>query len=108
MKKFLVGDIWKVKLYPVRGSEQDGVRPCLVISPNTMNQALQTLIVIPLTTSHKTWPTRVNILVNNIESQACIEHIRSVSKERLIERMGSASEIEIASVRKHLNAVFAP
>ena len=73
-----------------------------------MNQALQTLIVIPLTTSHKTWPTRVNILVNNIESQACIEHIRSVSKERLIERMGSASEIEIASVRKHLNAVFAP
>lgn len=107
MKKFLVGDIWKVKLYPVRGSEQDGVRPCLIISPNSMNQALQTLIVIPLTTSHKDWPTRVNILVKNIESQACIEHIRSISKERMIEHMGSATEIEIALVRKHLNAVFA-
>jgi mRNA interferase MazF len=107
MTKLLVGEIWKVKLYPVRGSEQDGIRPCLIVSPNSMNKALQTVIVIPLTTSAKDWPTRVNILVKNTESQACIEHIRSVSKERFIERMGEASEIEMASVRKHLNAVFA-
>lgn len=108
MTKLLVGEIWKVKLYPVRGSEQDGVRPCLIVSPNSMNKALQTVIVIPLTTASKDWPTRVSILVSNTESQACIEHIRSVSKERFVERMGEASEIEMASVRKHLNAVFAP
>ncbi len=106
MTKLLVGEIWKVKLYPVRGSEQDGVRPCLIVSPNAMNKALQTIIVIPLTTSFKDWPTRVNILVNSTESQACIEHIRSVSKERFIERMGKASEIEMALIRKHLTAVF--
>ena len=108
MTKLLVGEIWKVKLYPVRGSEQDGVRPCLIVSPNAMNKALQTIIVVPLTTSAKDWPTRVKILVKNTESQACIEHIRSVSKERFVECMGVASEIEMASIRKHLNAIFAP
>jgi len=101
-----VGDIWKVKLYPVRGSEQDGIRPCIVVSPNSMNKALQTIIVIPLTTSFKDWPTRVSVRVKEVESQACIEHIRSVSKERFIEKLGSSSDIELAAIRKHLNAVF--
>ncbi|HPI39355.1 MAG TPA: type II toxin-antitoxin system PemK/MazF family toxin [Pseudobdellovibrionaceae bacterium] len=108
MTKLLVGEIWKVKLYPVRGSEQDGVRPCLIISPNSMNKALQTIIIVPLTRSTKDWPTRVNLFVNTIQSQACIEHIRSISKERFIEKMGEATEIEMASIRKHLIAVFAP
>ena len=101
-----VGEIWKIKLYPVRGSEQDGIRPCLIVSPNSMNKALHTVIVVPLTTSFKDWPTRVNILVNKTQSQACIEHIRSVSKERVIEKLGAISDIEMASIRKHLNAVF--
>lgn len=102
----LVSEIWKVKLYPVQGSEQDGVRPCLVMSPNSMNKALQTVIVIPLTTSHKDWPTRANLLVNKIQSQACIEHIRSVSKDRFVEKTGEATYIEMAMVRKKLNAIF--
>lgn len=106
MIKFLNGEIWKVKLYPVRGSEQDGIRPCLIISPNSMNKSLQTVIVVPLTTSFKDWPTRVSILAKDIPSQACIEHIRSISKERFSEKVGSATEIEMAAVRKHLSAVF--
>ena len=106
MTKLLNGEIWKVKLYPVRGSEQDGIRPCLIVSPNSMNKSLQTVIVVPLTTSFKEWPTRVSVLVKNIPSQACIEHNRSISKERFSEKLGSATEIEMASVRKHLSAVF--
>ncbi len=106
MKKLLNGEIWKVKLYPVRGSEQDGVRPCLIVSPNSMNTHLQTVIVIPLTTSLKDWPTRANISVKNIQSQACAEHIRSISKERFIEKLEVASEIEMADVRKRLSAIF--
>ena len=106
MIKLLNGEIWKVKLYPVRGSEQDGIRPCLIISPNSMNKSLQTVIVVPLTTSFKDWPTRVSVLVKDISSQACIEHIRSISKERFSEKVGSATEIEMAAVRKHLSAVF--
>lgn len=102
----LVSEIWKVKLYPVRGSEQDSLRSCLVVSPNSMNTALRTVIVIPLTTSFKDWPTRVNVIVDQISSQVCIEHIRSVSKERFVEKLGFVNDIEMAIVRKHLNAVF--
>ena len=106
MTKLRNGEIWKVKLYPVRGSEQDGIRPCLIVSPNSMNKSLQTVVVIPLTTSFKDWPTRVNMMVKDISSQACVEHIRSISKERFSEKLGSASEIEMADVRKRLNAIF--
>lgn len=106
MTKLQNGEIWKVKLYPVRGSEQDGVRPCLIISPNSMNKSLQTVIVVPLTTSFKDWPTRVNVLVKSIPSQACIEHIRSISKERFSEKLGTATDVEMADVRRRLAAVF--
>lgn len=106
MTKYHVGEIWKIKLYPVRGSEQDWIRPCVIVSPDSMNQALQTLIVLPLTKSNKDWPTRVRVLVNGTESQACIEHIRSVSKDRFLEKFGNISQIEMALIRKHLAAVF--
>jgi mRNA interferase MazF len=72
-----------------------------------MNKALRTIIVLPLTTSVKDWPTRVTLIAKKTSSQACIEHIRSVSKERFLQRIDSASEIEMAAVRKHLAAVFA-
>ena len=103
---FLNGEIWLVKLYPVKGSEQDGIRPCLIVSPDSMNSALQTLIVLPMTTSLKEWPTRAPIIVDHTEGQVCIEHIRSVSKERLIKKIGTATDIEMATVRKHVLAVF--
>lgn len=102
----LNGEIWKVKLYPVRGSEQDGVRPCVVVSPNSMNKALPTVIVIPLTRSLKDWPTRVEIKLKNVTGQACLEHIRSVSKERLIEKVDTANHIEMSLIRKTLEALF--
>jgi mRNA interferase MazF len=101
-----IGEVWKIKLYPVRGSEQDGIRPCLIVSPNSMNKALNTVIVIPLTRSKKDWPTRVSINVSGIESQACIEHIRSVSKERFLEKICTVSREEMATTRKHLVATF--
>lgn len=106
MIKLLNGEIWKVKLYPIRGSEQDGIRPCLIVSPNSMNKSLQTVIVVPLTTFFKDWPTRMNVLVKNIPSQACVEHIRSVSKERFTDKLGTVTDIEMADIRKRLSAVF--
>lgn len=101
-----VAEIWKIKLYPVRGSEQNGVRPCLIVSPNSMNTALQIVIVVPLTSSFKDWPTRVPIQVEKTASQACLEHIRSVSKERLLKKIGKSSDLEMAVIRKHLKAIF--
>lgn len=102
----LNGEIWKVKLYPVRESEQDGVRPCLVVGPDSMNKALSTIIVLPMTRSKKKWPTRIDLKLNNEEGQACVEHIRSVSKSRFLKKLGSASDKEIAKVRKVLQITF--
>jgi mRNA-degrading endonuclease toxin of MazEF toxin-antitoxin module len=71
-----------------------------------MNKALNTVIVVPLTRSKKDWSTRVNIDVKGTESQACLEHIRSVSKERFIEKMCVVNFIEMVAIRKHLGAIF--
>lgn len=106
MKKLLNGDIWQVKLYPVRGSEQDGIRPCLIVSPDSMNRHLQTVIVVPLTRSHKDWPTRSMIQVKDEAGQACLEYIRSVSIDRFIKKISSASDLEMADVRRKLHAIF--
>lgn len=106
-KMYLNGEIWKVKLYPVRDSEQDGVRPCLIVSPDSMNRSLQTVIVLPMTTSLKQWPTRIDIEVQNKNGQACVEHIRSLSKSRFIEKLGEASDEEMAIVRHTLQTTFA-
>ncbi|MBY0415747.1 MAG: type II toxin-antitoxin system PemK/MazF family toxin [Bdellovibrionales bacterium] len=103
---FLNGDVWKIKLYPTRGSEHDGVRPCIIVSPNSMNEALSTIIVIPMTTQNKNWPTRIEVVFDDKNGQACIEHIRSVSKERFVEKLGSVSDIELAIIRKRLLATF--
>ncbi len=100
------GEIWKIKLYPVNGSEQDGVRPCIIVSPNSMNKALSTIIVVPMTTQIKDWPTRVEVKLKDKTGQACIEHIRSVSKERFLEKMGKVSDIELALLQKRLQAMF--
>ncbi len=72
-----------------------------------MNNALSSVIVIPLTRSKKDWPTRVDISVKGESGQACIEHIRSISKERFLEKINSVTKLEMASIRKHLLAVFA-
>ncbi len=103
---FKVGEVWKIKLYPDRGREQDGLRPCLIVSPNSMNKALETVIVAPLTTSSKNWPTRINVTIKNTESQVCIEHISSVSKERFIEKISTIDDLELVEVRQVLQAVF--
>lgn len=102
----LNGEIWKVKLYPVRESEQDGIRPCLIVGPDSMNKALPTIIVLPMTRSKRKWPTRIDLKLDNEEGQACVEHIRSVSKSRFLKKLGSASEKEMAKVRKVLQVTF--
>jgi mRNA interferase MazF len=103
---YLNGEIWKVKLYPAKESEQDDVRPCLIVSPNSMNDSLNTIVILPMTTSKKNWPTRINIELNGKSCQACVEHIRSLSKSRFEEKLASASCEEMATVRKTLQSTF--
>ncbi len=92
------GEIWYADLNPTKGSEQAGQRPVVVISGNLLNEHLNVVIVVPLTTKVKNYkgnpvlkPSAVNGLKQ--ESEMLIFHIRSVSKDRLVKKIG---RIEIA------------
>lgn len=82
------GDVWNVLLDPIKGSEQAGHRPCIIVSPDSMNEQLETIIVIPLSRQKKDWPTRVDIEFQEVSGQALCEQIRTVSKKRLSKKLG--------------------
>lgn len=82
------GDVWNVVLDPIKGSEQRGIRPCVIVSPESMNDQLETVIVIPMSTKKKEWPTRVDVSFLDIEGQVLCEQIRTVSKIRLKKKIG--------------------
>ncbi len=100
------GDVWDVYLDPVIGSEQRGLRPCVIVSPDSMNSQLETVIVIPLTTKCKNWPTRVDTLVADVSGQALCEQIRVVSKTRFKQQRGKLRITEIVQIKLVLKQMF--
>ena len=91
-------DVFFVDLNPALGSEINKIRPCVVISPNQMNNALNTVIVAPLTSTIKNYPMRVKCVVNNREGQIALDHLRSIDKTRLknkIDSIGKATQIKL-------------
>ncbi|MGB5943573.1 MAG: type II toxin-antitoxin system PemK/MazF family toxin, partial [Leeuwenhoekiella sp.] len=87
------GDIWELYLNPTKGSEQSGRRPVVIISGNMLNQHLQVVIVCPLTTKIKNY--KGNLILKPSESSGLVKesevltfHVRSVSKERLQNKLG--------------------
>lgn len=93
------GEVWEVLLDPTKGSEQKGLRPCVVVSPDSMNEQLDTIIVVPLTTKLKDWPTRVQTEINGVIGQAICEQIRTVSKQRLKNKKAKLKLSEIVQIR---------
>jgi mRNA interferase MazF len=105
------GEIWYANLNPTKGSEQAGFRPVVVLSGNLLNQHLPVVIVAPLTTKIKNYkgnpvlsPTVENSLKE--KSELLIFHIRSVSKDRLIERAGAIEQSELTLSIKTLNDIL--
>ena len=80
-------EIWWVNLDPTIGSEVKKIRPCLVVSPNEVNQYLNTVTVIPLTSTLKLYPTRLNCIIQCKQSQLVIDQVRSIDKLRLKSKM---------------------
>ena len=85
MKQF---EVWLVELNPVKGSEINKTRPCLVISPNSINKMLNTVVVAPLTHSIKNYPSRVDCNFQSQPGQVVLDQIRSVDKIRLTKKLG--------------------
>jgi mRNA interferase MazF len=93
------GDVYLTILDPTKGSEQEGARSCALVSPDSMNSSLNTVIVVPLSTKIKNWPTRVNTLFENAKGQALCEQIRTVDKKRLVKFKGRLTQAEIDEIR---------
>jgi len=84
-------DVFTINLDPTIGSEIKKTRPCVIISPDEMNQYLRTVIIAPMTTSKKKYESRVNIKFQGKENQIVLDQIRTVDKQRLVKRIGGIS-----------------
>jgi mRNA interferase MazF len=85
-------DVVLVTLDPKKGSKIKKTRPCLVISPNEMNHNISTLIVAPMTSKGKRYPTRVDIVFQEIKGQIVLDQIRTIDKSRVIKKLGHVSK----------------
>ena len=81
-------EVYLVNLEPTIGSEIQKTRPCLVISPDEMNQYIRTVIIAPMTTATKNYPTRVNLSFAGKKGQIVLDQIRTIDKTRLINKIG--------------------
>ncbi len=81
-------DIYVVNLDPTQGSEIKKTRPCLIISPDEMNQSLRTVQIVPLTSSPRGYPWRVPIVLTGKQGMVALDQIRTVDKSRLVRRVG--------------------
>jgi len=105
------GEIWFANLNPSKGSEQAGLRPVVILSGNLLNQHLNVVIVAPLTTKTKKYkgnpilaPAKANGL--KAESEMLIFHIRSISKDRMVNKIGNIEPAELERSMKTLNEIL--
>jgi len=92
-------EIVLVNLDPTIGSEIKKTRPCTVISPNEMNKYLQTIVIAPLTSSPKPYPTRVEINHVKIKGWIVLDQIRTVDRTRVVKKLDKLTTTEIESVK---------
>jgi mRNA interferase MazF len=101
------GEIWLVSLDPTQGSEMRKTRPCLVISPDEMNRHLRTILIAPMTTAERPYPTRVSLVFQGKHGQVALDQIRAVDRQRLVRRIGKASSTTAHVVSAVLIEMFA-
>ena len=99
-------EIVLVNLDPTIGSEIKKTRPCVVISPNEMNKYLNTIVIAPMTSTSKSYPTRIEINSNNKKGWIVIDQIRTVDRKRISKVFGKLSEKEILEVKNVMRETF--
>ncbi len=100
-------DVFLVNLDPTIGSEIQKTRPCLIISPDEMNTYIKTVIVAPMTTKGRQYPTRVDCIFETKEGQIVLDQIRTVDKNRLIKKIGVLDPKTRSKVLSVLQELFA-
>ena len=101
-------DVFLVNLDPTVGSEIRKARPCLVISPDEMNRFIATIIVAPMTTKGRDYPTRVLCGFKDKDGQVVLDQIRTIDKSRLVQKLGRIDKQTQEKVLSILAEMFAP
>ena len=99
-------EIILVNLDPTIGSEIKKTRPCVVISPDEMNKHLRTVVIAPMTTTSKSYPTRVEIKHDNKNGWIVLDQIRTIDKQRILKSISRLSKPEIKEVKSILKEAF--
>jgi mRNA interferase MazF len=95
-----------VNLDPTVGSEIKKTRPCVVISPNEMNKYLKTIVLAPMTSNLKKYPTRVAVTHNETQGMIVLDQIRTVDKSRIIKVFETLSDTEITNCKAVIKETF--
>ncbi len=99
-------EIVLVNLDPMIGNEVKKTRPCVVLSPNEMNMYLQTIVVAPMTSSSKSYPTRVEVKHNATKGWLVLDQIRTIDRTRIVKYFQTLTKKEIEKVKKVIQEIF--
>lgn len=102
------GEVFLVNLNPTRGSEIQKTRPCVIVSPDELNEYLRTLIVAPLTTGGQAYPFRVPCRFGGRVGRVVLDQIRTVDRERLVRRLGQLPPATLGRALAVLQEMFIP
>lgn len=100
-------EVHLVTLDPTRGSEIRKTRPCLIVSPDEMNRHIRTVLIAPMTTGGRVYPTRVPVRFRGRDALIVLDQLRTVDKERLVKSLGSVDEDAQDHVIAVLQEMFA-
>ena len=92
-------EVFLINLDPTIGHEIQKTRPCLVVSPDEMNENINTVIIAPMTTRSHEYPTRINVKFQGKNGWIVLDQIRTVDKRRLVKRLGKIDKIIIQKVK---------
>ena len=95
-----------VNLDPTLGSEMKKTRPCVVISPNEMNKYLQTIVIAPITSNTKPYPTRIELNHKTTKGFIVLDQIRTIDRISIIKKVGELSEKEISKTKSILKETY--
>ena len=91
--------IYLINLDPTVGHEIQKTRPCLVISPDEMNQNIHTVIIAPMTTKSHKYPTRIPVTIQNKKGWIVLDQIRAIDNKRIIKKIGKINTETIKEVK---------
>ncbi len=95
-----------VNLDPTIGSEMKKTRPCVIISPDEMNKYLQTIVVAPMTSSSKPYPTRVEVKHKKTKGWIVLDQIRTIDRQRIIKNVDTLTDKEIYNVKSVIRETY--